>query len=1168
MELPNSGDSRPDISAENSGSGCQYLGPGDGNLNVVSGNGGQYNDHSDRRQFTTTFAFNMPTDVPGIPSVWNLAEGLEGSGKEPTEPTRSILVDWLMRQPEHSPLDSSRHHLEIINQITPKTGTWILSTKEIQKWRDASNSSHRCLGIHGILGSGKTVLASLIIDTLRNEIKQDKDAACIYFYFHEGDDRSPPVARIWSTLLGQLLQHEGPKGVAEALKSKFNNSFRGSAPIHPLEYLKLFKAQASTFKTVYLVIDALDICTNGDDERTRHSIHQALKKLPHNIRVLFTSRSDSLTRDLGVSQKLQVTPNQSDIETYVKDRIDGDSVLHRVLEDTKHREDVVSRVSELTKTGGMFLLARLHMDNLSKQGTLADIKDALRRLPATSSLAFEASIRRILRTDNAFESDLAKHVLTWVVHAKVGLTMNQVGDSFAIYKSKGYRYHPESRPPKDSLMASCAGLVVEDHETNTLRLVHESVQTHLRKHQVIPGYADLEMAKTCLISLLMDETWHFHSPLLTYSVAHWFSHLGQSTDAQVQKLVKVFLGDSNSLTRAFRVMPEMSGSTCGGITGLHAAVYFNRLTWIKHLLKTGIDINSQCSNGQTALHWAAIHGRYYLLEYLIRKSADTNIRDRTGDTALHKILMGPTPEALPAVQALIHGGARIDIKGGKGLTPLSSAIRYGPTSIALFLIKSQADVDVEVTKGWTSLREVFYHGHEMIQGLGKGTGVNSDSSPDGWTPLRDAVKDHARCLIRLLLERGVDLNRRTTDGWLPLVHAVKAGSLVALQYLLEREPNPVDANQRDPDGKSALYWAFCYERYPAVKLLIEHGADVNEKNVDGWTPLIEAVRNRNEDIVWLLIKMGAQVDQTDSKGWSPLLYAIENQSKNMVWLLIANKANVKPRSINAPSAIHLALKKAQYSVAWLLCEHGADINGLDDKGMTLLHRACHGGRLKEVAFLLENGAETRSKDTAGFTALHYAVLRGWDEIVGLLASWGSVRGIIDEPDAKGNRAVMLATLRKSEAMVQALIDNGASCEDRDLTGLTPLHHAARLGFNKGLELLINEVGDVDLTDRKGFTAVHHAINSGMANADTIKLLKAGGADLEVQEHDGLTPLMLAVHLGRPSLTRQLLIQGANVHAKNGKGWTAMRLANASTSDHSTAKRILERALQGRLLGEY
>ncbi|RSL56390.1 hypothetical protein CEP54_008852 [Fusarium duplospermum] len=876
-------------------------------------------------------------------------------------------------------------------------------------------------------------------------------------------------------------------------------------------------------------------------------MHQALKKLPHNIRVLFTSRSDSLTRDLGVSQTLQVTPNQSDIETYVKYRIDGDSDLHRVLADTKHREDVIGRVTELTMTSGMFLLARLHMDNLSKQGTLADIKDALRRLPATSSRAFETSVRRILRTDNPFESDLAKHVLTWVVHAKVGLTVNQVGDSFAIHKSKGCRYHPESRPPKDSLMASCAGLVVEDHETNTLRLVHESVQTHLRKHQVMPKYADLGIAKTCLISLLMDETWQFHSPLLAYSVTHWCSHLGRSNDAHAQELVDMFLGNSNSLTRTFRAIPEMSGGTFGGITGLHAAVYFNQLPWIKRLLKAGIDINSQCSKGQTALHWAAIHGRYHLLEYLIRKSANTNIRDATGDTALHKILMGPTLDALPAVRALIHRGARIDIKGGKGLTPLSSAIRYGPTSIARLLIKSQADVNVEVTEGWTSLREVFYHGHEIIHRLGKGTDGNSDSSSDGWTPLRDAVKDHVRCLIHLLLERDVDLNRPTTDGWLPLVHAVRAGSLVVLQHLLERKPNPADANQRDlKDGMSALYWAFCYERYSAVKLLIKHGAAVNEKNIDGWTPLIEAVRKRNEDMVWFLIKNGAQIDQTDGKGWSPLLYAIENQSKNIVWLLIANKAKVNLRSVNTPSAIDLALKKAHP----------------DDKGITSLHRACHGGRLKEVAFLLDNGAETISKDTAGFTALHYAVLSGWEDIVSLLASRGSVWAIIDEPDAQGNRAVMLATLRASKPMVQALIDNGAACEDQDSTGLTALHHAARLGFNEGLELLMNEVNDVDFADKKGFTAVHHAINSGIANPDTIKLLKAGGADLEAQEHSGLTPLMLAVHLGRPSLTRQLLIQGANARAQNEKGWTAMDLANTTTREHAQARRILEMALQG------
>ncbi|KAF4466261.1 hypothetical protein FALBO_6887 [Fusarium albosuccineum] len=1094
-----SGDSRPDVSAQNSSSGCQYLGPGDGDQNVASSNGVQYNDRSDRRQFTT-LAFNMPPDVPGMPSVWNLAQALKGSGKEATEPNRK----------------------------------------------------------------------SIIINTLRNEIHQRNDTACIYFYFHEGDDRSPPAPRIWSTLLAQLLQRQGPKGIAKDLKSKFNNSFRGSAPIHPLEYLELFKAQASVFKTVYLVIDALDSCTNGRGERTRHNMYQALKKLPDTIRILFTSRSDSLIRDLGVSHKLEITPNRSDIETYVNNRIDGDVDLCRVLSDTKHRESVVGRVTELTLTSGMFLLARLHLDNLSKQGTLTDIKSALHRLPATSSGAFESSVRRILQTDNAFERDLAKHVLTWVVHAKDGLAVDQVRDSFAIYKSNGDRYQ-ESRPPKDSVMASCAGLVVEDHETKTLRLVHESVQAHLREHQVIPKHADLEIAKTCLTSLLVDEPRHIHSPLLTYSATHWCSHLGQSSDVQVQELIKTFLGDSKSLERAFRAVPRISESSVRGITGLHAAVYFNLLTWIRRLLKKGIDINSRCSSGQTALHWAAIHGRYDILSYLIRKSADTNIRDRTGDTALHKILMGPTLEGIHAVEALIGGGARIDIKGSKGLTPLSSAIRYGPTSVALLLIQSQTHVDVEVTEGWTSLREVFYHGHDMIHRL-KGSSGNSSSSRDGWAPLRDAVKDHVRCLIGLLLERGVNLNRPTSDGWLPLIHAVKAGTSVVVRRLLERTPNPADANQRDlKDEISALHWAFYYRYYPVASLLIDHGADVNEKNTDGWTPLIQAVRNGNGDMVWSLIKNGARINQMDSNGWSPLLYAIKNQSKDVIWLLIANKANTKLRGNNAPSTLDLALQKAEYSIAWLLCEHGADINSLDDKGMTSLHRACDSGRLKEVAFLLDNGAETRSKDTAGFTALHYAVLRGWEGIVNLLASRASVGAIMDEPDAKGNRALMLATLQQSQPIVQALVGNGAACEHQDSAGLAALHHAARLGFNEGVKLLMNKTSDVDLVDKKGYTAVHHAVNSDMANSDTIKLLKAGGADLEIEEHSGLTPLMLAAHLRKLSLTRQLLIEGANAQAKNKEGWTAMGIAHSkrdSTMEHSKIIRFLERSLQGRLPREY
>lgn len=225
-------------------------------------------------------------------------------------------------------------------------------------------------------------------------------------------------------------------------------------------------------------------------------MQEALRKLPNNIRVLLTSRSESLVRDFGISQIIKITPHRQDINTYIQDQISKDFDLDRVLEDPTHQEEVIKKVTGLTLKSGMyvlqmytdqvqrrltdarFLLAKLHLHNLSKQGTLNDIKEALKQLPATSSRAFEASIRRILRSDNAFEADLARHVFTWIVHAKGGLTIDQVRDSFAIQKSKGNQYL-ESRPPKDAILSSCAGLVVEDHETKTLKLVHESLKEYL-----------------------------------------------------------------------------------------------------------------------------------------------------------------------------------------------------------------------------------------------------------------------------------------------------------------------------------------------------------------------------------------------------------------------------------------------------------------------------------------------------------------------------------------------------------------------------------------------------------------------------------------------------------------------------------------------------------------
>ncbi|KXG49761.1 uncharacterized protein PGRI_057290 [Penicillium griseofulvum] len=880
------------------------------------------------------------------------------------------------------------------------------------------------------------------------------------------------------------------------------------------------------FKTVYLILDAPDSYL-GDNVQAWQGMWDALAKLPSNIKLLFTSRLSSPTRRLKIDSKMAITPRVADIKTYVTDRIKRDTNLNQVLAKTHEREPVRKRVTSLASESGMltelpyimilrFLLARLHLDNLSKHsGTLASIKNALSHLPTDSNAVFESSALQMTKY-KPFENKLAKHVLTWVAHAKVGLTISQVQDSFAMQQhSKGESYY-DSIPSKDLVISVSAGLIVEDSKNGTLRLVHESARQNLRRHDIIPQNADLTMAKTCLTCLLIDGTEdEKQSPLLAYAANHWISHLDQdcqNADAEARNLIKRFFRNSTKLARAFNTMQADPGSGLDGITELHAAVYFNLRFYTKYLIKARFDVNARCSNGQTALHWAVKLGRYRLLKDLIRNSADTNIRDKTKHTPLHIALKGPVADTIPIVQRLVDGGVKLDLPGPQGLTALSWAIRYGPTAVAEILLKSQVNLNSEISPGWTSLRELFCHDHSTAEPPG--------TSAYTWNSLKTAVQDHVSYLIHVVLGLGVDLNRPTSHGWLPLTHAITTNSLSRVRALLKRDPSPADANKRD-EGRnwSPLRWAIFRKNPAIVKVLGEHGADMNEKNDDGWMPLIQAVEDQSEDIVQVLLKMGTRPETLDQQNRPALLHAVQSRNKNIIWLLATSdsESNI---CLHSKMLLEVALANDDYSIAWLLCENGADPNATDGH-MTLLHRASRSGRLRDVSFLLSWGADDSRLDNEGFTALHRAVLGNFDTIVAELVSRISSQEYLNIRDPNGNTALVLAILKGNKPMVQTLLYSQASCEIADSQGVTALHHVVGLGLDEFLRLMVHRVSNINLPDKKGYSALHHAVRSDKSNAQTISILVAGGADLNAKTNDNETPLRLARRLKKEAFVSQL-----------------------------------------------
>ena len=81
--------------------------------------------------------------------------------------------------------------------------------------------------------------------------------------------------------------------------------------------------------------------------------------------------------------------------------------------------------------------------------------------------------------------------------------------------------------------------------------------------------------------------------------------------------------------------------------------------------------------------------------------------------------------------------------------------------------------------------------------------------------------------------------------------------------------------------------------------------------------------------------------------------------------------------------------------------------------------------------------------------------------------------------------------------------------------------------NKGSEV----VRVLDSGDRLGRTPLHYAASQKTGLSYITNLLKAG-ANIDYQDHSGVTPLHLACRFGNISLVRMLIDEGANKHLRD------------------------------------
>lgn len=444
----------------------------------------------------------------------------------------------------------------------------------------------------------------------------------------------------------------------------------------------------------------------------------------------------------------------------------------------------------------------------------------------------------------------------------------------------------------------------------------------------------------------------------------------------------------------------------------------------------------------------------------------------SGATALDLELLEAVQQVSPPdIRALLEAGADPDARAADGSTPLLHAAHFGNSDGARALLDAGADPNL--------------------------------TNRYGVGPMHEAALRADADMLRMLVDAGASVDLALPQGETPLMLASRTGGADAVRYLIEQgaEVNVVEQWQ----GQTPLMYAAAYDRGEVAALLIAAGADVDARTpqnqlperlpavryfveipVAGLTPVMFAARHGSLSALRVLIEAGADLDATTPEGFSPIVIALDNLHFDAAGMLVDAGADpnggglfavVEARNrVNYVGDIQVPTG-AEGSLALLesMLAHGADLMDrmpqplLDRDSRFLapppkitdvaLIRAARSSDIEAMRVLIDGGADPSLQDEArGGMSPMIAVMTG-PELPQLIEA---------EPRPTEEEAI---------AAIGFLMERGVDPATADNSGATVLHMAATRGFGDLIRQMATDGADINVADREGLTPLDYALGN-------------------------------------------------------------------------------------------
>ena len=238
----------------------------------------------------------------------------------------------------------------------------------------------------------------------------------------------------------------------------------------------------------------------------------------------------------------------------------------------------------------------------------------------------------------------------------------------------------------------------------------------------------------------------------------------------------------------------------------------------------------------------------------------------------------------------------------------------------------------------------------------------------------------------------------------------------------------------------------------------------------------------------------------------------------------SSSRSASARTVGVPVSLPLALVLALVLTLGA-CGGGSDAAPeLDGR----LLEAARTGAADEVRSLLERGADVEARDQNGATALVAAAYGNHVEVARVLIEAGAD---VNRKDETEQSAFLIATSEVGDdpRLLELTLANGADVNAKDSYNGTGLIRAAERGHAAIIERLLERPIEVDHVNRLGWTALLEAIilgEGGGRHTEVVRRLVAAGADVDLADGGGVTPLAHARRQGFSKIVQILEAAGA------------------------------------------